>query len=150
MFFHQRAEEHGRRWVREGDVGILIGFDKKSERLGQVGQGMRFSLADFVYDLIENSHCSVIVLLGPQWTKWDPLSNTTVIGVGFANVLGEHRSGPPRVPVVFRVCEYVLDVQLPSVVMNGCNQPELISADIEYGKPIDLIGRRKSSLQVGE
>jgi hypothetical protein len=34
--------------------------------------------------------------------------------------------------------------------MNGCNQPELVSADIEYRKPIDLISRRKSLSHVGK
>jgi len=48
------------------------------------------------------------------------------------------------------VRQNVPDVQLLPVVMNGCDQPELVSPDIEDRKPIYLIRRRKGFPQVDE
>lgn len=44
----------------------------------------------------------------------------------------------------------VPDVQLLPIVMNGSDQPELVSPDVEDRKLIDLISRRKGPPQVDE
>ncbi len=44
----------------------------------------------------------------------------------------------------------VPDVQLLPIVMNGCDQPEFVSPDIEDRKLIYLISRRKGLPQIDE
>jgi hypothetical protein len=66
------------------------------------------------------------------------------------DVFGEHGSSPPRVPVVFCVRQDVPDVQLLPIVMNGCDQSEFISPDVEDRKLIYLISRRKGPSQIDE
>ncbi len=46
--------------------------------------------------------------------------------------------------------QYVPDIELIPIVMNGCDQPELVSPDVEDRKPIYLISRRKGPPQLGE
>lgn len=46
--------------------------------------------------------------------------------------------------------EDIPNVDLPSVVMNSCDQPELAASDIEDGQPADLIGGGKRGPQASE
>jgi hypothetical protein len=43
-----------------------------------------------------------------------------------------------------------MNVQLLPIVMNGCDQPEFVSSDVEDRKLIYLISRRKGLPQVNE
>lgn len=44
----------------------------------------------------------------------------------------------------------VSDVELLPIVMNGCDEPEFVSPDVEDRKLTDLISRRKALPQVNE
>lgn len=111
---------------------------------------MGFLPADFIHDFIKNGYCAGVFGFRSQWPKWNPLPDAAVVGIGLLNVLGEHRSGPPDVPVVFCVRQDVSDVQFLPIVMKGCDEPEFVSSDVEDRKPVYLISRRKRSPQVDE
>jgi hypothetical protein len=60
--------------------------------------------------------------------------------MSFTDIFGEHRLDPPTIPVVFRMCEHVPDVDFLPVVMNGGDQPKLVTSDIKDSEPVNLVG----------
>ncbi len=102
---------------------------------------MGFLLTDFVQNIVEHGHGSVVFCLGMQHPQGNLLPNAAIVGIHVMDIFGEHESDPPGVSVVLGVREYVPDVKFLPVVMDGCDQPELIAPDVKDGEPAHLIGR---------
>src|SRR5262245_54396972 len=72
-------------------MGFFIGVDKHGQRFSQIGQGMRFVLADLIDHLIEHCHGFPIVLLGAQHAERNESTNPPIRGLSFADKCGRHR-----------------------------------------------------------
>ena len=67
------------------------------------------------------------------------ISNSSLSGVLF-----------PVVRIVLGVCQNVADENLTSVQMNGNDEPELVSTDVEDRQASHLVGVRITGSEVGE
>jgi hypothetical protein len=63
---------------------------------------------------------------------------------------GFGRSGPPGTSVVLGVRKHVPDINFLSVVMDGCDQSELVASDVKASEPVHLTGRGERDPQIGE
>ena len=131
-------------------MDVFICFDGKGQSLSQIGEGMGFLLTDFVQNVVENGHGSVVFRLGMQRAQGDSLPNTAVVGIHVMDIFGKHESGPPGASVVLGVREHVPDVHFLPVVMDGRDQSELVAPDVKNGEPAYLIGRGERHPQTGE
>jgi hypothetical protein len=72
-----------------------------------------FLLTDFVQNVVEHGHGSVVLRLGMQDAQGNSLPNTVVVGIHVMDTFDEHESGPPGASVVLGVREHVPDVIFP-------------------------------------
>jgi len=121
-------------------MGVFVCFDGKGQSLSQVGERVGFLLTDFVENVVEHGHGSVVFHLGMQRAQGNSLPNTTVVCIHIMDIFGEHESGPPGASVVLGVREHVPNVKFLPVVMEGRDQPEFIAPDVKDGEPVYLIG----------
>jgi hypothetical protein len=71
-------------------MGLFIGVDEQGQGFSQLGQGMRFVLADLIDYLIEHCRGLSIVLLGAQHAERNESTKPPIGGVGFADKGGRH------------------------------------------------------------
>ncbi len=150
MLIHERAEDCGTGRVRNRHMDFLVRCNGKGQRFSQIGKGVGLLFADFIHDLIENGDGSTVFSRRPQGAKRNSPSNAMVVGVRFTDIFREHESEPPAASIVLSMSEYVPDVDLLPVVVNGCDQAELVASDVKDGEPIHLVCRRKRDPQSDE
>lgn len=131
-------------------MGILIGLNEQGECFGQIGHGMRFVLADFVEDFIENGHGLIVLCFGVQDAKRDAAANPTILLAGLMDEFNRHNLFPPVVPDILSVGEYMPDIDFLSVVVDGDNQAIFVASDIEYGEFFHQVGCGECHLQLSE